>query len=116
MRNRHFAWTAVLVMILLALAGTACAEEWTCPVCGQTGNTGNFCPACGAKAPEAGWFCPECGQENTGNFCINCGARKPDGEAPADPPPRADVNPFLEQIPDETDRVKIVVDTADATS
>ena len=45
MRNRYFAWMAALVMILLALAGTACAEEWTCPVCGQTGNTGNFCPS-----------------------------------------------------------------------
>ena len=116
MRNRYFAWMAALVMILLALAGTACAEEWTCPVCGQTGNTGNFCPACGTKAPAAGWFCPECGQENTGNFCINCGAQKPGSETPTEPAAQAAVNPYLEQIPGETDRVKVSVDTVDATS
>ena len=38
--------------------------------------TGNFCPECGAKKPEAGWTC-SCGQLNKGKFCSNCGSRKP---------------------------------------
>ena len=27
---------------------------WTCPDCGKTGNTGEFCEDCGAKKPEGG--------------------------------------------------------------
>lgn len=30
------------------------AGGWTCPECGKTGNTGNFCDDCGAKKPSAG--------------------------------------------------------------
>ena len=66
------------------------ADGWTCPDCGTTGNTGNFCASCGAKKPEPqpaaadGWTCPECGATgNTGNFCQSCGAKKPDPNAAA---------------------------------
>ena len=65
----------------------AAAGSWTCPECGKTGNTGNFCDDCGAKKPGTGssasaaagsWTCPECGRTgNTGNFCADCGAKKP---------------------------------------
>ena len=59
------------------------ADGWTC-ACGQAGNTGKFCQACGAKKPEpkpaaAGWKCA-CGAEVTGNFCPECGAKKPADE------------------------------------
>lgn len=49
---------------------------WTCPNCGQSGNTGNFCGECGTKRPDpAGpWTCPSCGHpDNKGKFCENCG-------------------------------------------
>ena len=29
-------------------------DDWTCPMCGQTGNTGNFCPTCGTARPGSG--------------------------------------------------------------
>lgn len=45
--------------------------------CGAT-VTGNFCPECGSKRPETGWTCT-CGQVNMGRFCSNCGAKKPAG-------------------------------------
>ena len=49
---------------------------WTCS-CGQKGNNGNFCPACGAKKPEnESWTC-SCGNVCQGNFCPSCGAKKP---------------------------------------
>lgn len=68
---------------------------WTCPNCGATGNTGNFCKECAAKKPSAsaesaknqsaastGWTCPACGHEgNTGKFCNDCGAKKPEESA-----------------------------------
>ena len=52
---------------------------WKC-ACGAVA-TGNFCPECGAKKPEAenGWQCA-CGAVNKGKFCQNCGAKKPEGE------------------------------------
>ena len=59
------------------------AGSWTC-ACGQSGNTGNFCTACGRPKPQtaAAWTCPKCGQAgNTGNFCSNCGA--PRSQVPA---------------------------------
>lgn len=49
---------------------------WTCPNCGQSGNTGNFCGECGTKRPDpAGpWTCPTCGHPgNKGKFCEECG-------------------------------------------
>lgn len=68
---------------------------WTCPACGATGNTGNFCKECAAKKPSAsaetttnssatstGWTCPACGHSgNTGKFCNDCGAKKPEESA-----------------------------------
>jgi membrane protease subunit (stomatin/prohibitin family) len=50
------------------------AGSWTCS-CGNV-NTGNFCPNCGAKKPDAGWTC-SCGTVNSGNFCTQCGSPRP---------------------------------------
>ena len=36
--------------VLTSAAGES--EEWTCPSCGQTGNTRNFCRTCGNQKPE----------------------------------------------------------------
>ena len=58
----------------------AAPAGWTC-ACGQTGVTGNFCPECGTKKPEAqvdGWTC-SCGAVNKGKFCAECGKPKPAG-------------------------------------
>lgn len=47
----------IMACILAAalLLGAACAlgegQSWTCPDCGQTGNTGNFCPNCACPRP-----------------------------------------------------------------
>ena len=57
-------------------AAQAAADSWKC-TCGATA-TGNFCPECGAKNPNAGWTC-SCGAVNKGKFCTQCGAKKPDG-------------------------------------
>ena len=72
------------------------ASGWNCS-CGQTGNTGKFCTACGKPKPEAPgvWVC-SCGAKNTGKFCSECGKPKPAakcsscGWEPADPaqPPK----------------------------
>ncbi|MDO4740967.1 MAG: SPFH domain-containing protein [Eubacteriales bacterium] len=55
------------------------ADGWKCS-CGATA-TGNFCPQCGSKKPEApaGWKC-SCGATATGNFCPQCGAKKPEAQ------------------------------------
>ena len=90
----------------MAGAAPAAPAGWTCS-CGQGGNTGKFCGACGKpkEEPKAGWtcscghagntgkFCAECGKPqqaaapagwtcscgavNQGQFCANCGAKKP---------------------------------------
>ena len=80
--------TACFLFLTLILAAALClsalADEgaWTCPSCGQKGNTGNFCPACGTAKPKEDWTCSACGQKgNTGNFCINCGASR-EGSSP----------------------------------
>ncbi len=94
----------ILCCILTALLlGAACAladgGSWVCPQCGLTGNTGNFCPTCACPRPAEGWACPQCGQTgNTGSFCTACAFPKPVQGA---------VSPWLEQIPGETDRVKV---------
>ena len=62
-----------------AAAPAAPAAGWDC-ACGQKGNTGNFCSACGK--PKAvpvradSWTC-SCGATVNGNFCPECGARRP---------------------------------------
>ena len=56
------------------------ASGWTCS-CGQTGNTGKFCTACGKPRPEAGWVC-SCGAHNTGKFCSECGKPRPAAKCP----------------------------------
>ena len=58
------------------------ASGWTC-ACGQSGNTGKFCTACGKPRPEAPtvWVC-SCGAKNSGKFCSECGKPKPAGKCP----------------------------------
>ena len=51
-------------------------NTWKCS-CGHVAS-GNFCPECGAKKPDASWTC-SCGTVNKGKFCSNCGAKKPSG-------------------------------------
>ena len=99
-----------MIMILCCLSGSAALADgsWTCPNCGQEGNTGNFCGNCAAARPSEEWVCPNCGQVNTTNFCTNCAAAKPSGEQPAEAAPAA-VNDQLEQIPGESDHVKVKV-------
>lgn len=103
---------AVALVFMLAF-GTGCSladsGEWTCPDCGKTGNTDNFCSHCGAKRPESGWTCPDCGKTgNTDQFCTYCGAKKPSQN-------KQKVDQQLEQIPGETDRVKICLKSVEAS-
>ena len=50
--------------------------SWDCKKCGKTGNTGKFCPECGAPKQDV-WVCQHCGKkDNTGNFCTECGSPK----------------------------------------
>ena len=58
------------------------ASGWAC-ACGQSGNTGKFCTACGKPRPEAPtvWVC-SCGAKNSGKFCSECGKPKPAGKCP----------------------------------
>lgn len=59
------------------------AAGWTCPSCGQAGNTGKFCTNCGqpnpanAAAAAVLWTCPACGTQNSGKFCSECGTARP---------------------------------------
>lgn len=110
---------AMLALALILGTVGALAEEWTCPVCEQEGNTGNYCSYCGTAKPAADWTCSACGQEgNTGNFCPNCGAAKPAANigllSPAEP--EEEENDSLEQIPGETGRVKVNPVRIDASS
>ena len=67
------------------------AAGWKC-ACGQSGNTGKFCTACGAPKPEVPtvWVC-SCGTKNSGKFCSECGKPRPAAQCancgwkPADP-------------------------------
>jgi len=64
--------------------GAPAANTWTCPQCGKSDNTANFCGNCGTKKPEPKpaadtWTCPQCGKaDNTANFCGNCGTKRPE--------------------------------------
>lgn len=48
------------------------AATWDC-ACGAKGNTGKFCPECGAASE---WTC-SCGTVNKGKFCSECGNKRP---------------------------------------
>lgn len=94
----------LLILVFCCVSVCAAAEGvWTCPDCGQEGNSQNFCTNCGAPRPaESGeWTCPSCGNEgNTQNFCPACGAARP--EASAAPVPQGDVFisvPGLDDLP-----------------
>ena len=39
------------LLLILPIFAFSESEPWTCPSCGQTGNTGNFCPNCAAGRP-----------------------------------------------------------------
>ena len=102
----------VCCILIGLLLGAVCAladnGSWACPQCGQAGNTGNFCSNCACPRPNEGWLCPQCGQAgNTGNFCSNCACPKPS---------QAAVNEGLEQLPGETDRVKVRVGGVSASA
>ena len=44
--------TAMLIAVVMILGiSSALAAGWTCPNCGQKGNSGAFCPSCGAAKP-----------------------------------------------------------------
>ena len=36
-------------------------EEWTCPECGQIGNTRKYCTHCGKQLLDEAILCPGCG-------------------------------------------------------
>ena len=105
----------VLLLALCACGAFADSGDWTCPNCGQEGNTGNFCSNCATARPAGDWTCPNCGQAgNTGNFCSNCATARPGTAVP--PEPEQYVDETLEQIPGETDRVKICLEGVEASS
>ena len=84
MAKRLTAILMVLALCCLSIYAGAETESWTCPKCGQEGNTGNFCGNCAEPRPVStgdSWTCPKCGQEgNTGNFCGNCAEPRPEKE------------------------------------
>ena len=111
-------WIALLLALMMILPLCAHAESgWTCPSCGQTNNTGNFCPNCASPRPSAEWNCPSCGQTgNTGNFCSNCAAPRDQGTVSAPEVRSAVVDPTLEQIPGEAERGKVIPTDISASS
>ncbi len=104
----------ILAVMLLLSAGAAGAEKWICPDCGQEGNSGNYCETCGAARLVSGaWTCPGCGRTgNTGNFCPDCGSARPEAVKTKG---QGSVNPNLEQIPGETEKVKVRLISVDAS-
>ena len=101
----------ILLLVIFSLSvAMADGNVWTCPNCGLTGNTGNFCTNCGTAAPAATWTCTHCGRTgNTGNFCPECGyAASYSG--------KGIVDTGLEQIPGESSQVKVKVAYVTASS
>ena len=64
---------------------------------------------CAAQADSpSNWTCTNCGQTgNQGNFCPNCGAPAPSSSS---------ASSALEQIPGETNRVKVRLQSVSANS
>ena len=62
----------------VAATTEAKADTWECPGCHNT-VSGNFCPECGTKRPEAPAkkFCTNCGKEvkDGAKFCPECGTK-----------------------------------------
>ena len=104
----------IMALGLGILTGTAVAEAWSCPECGQEENNGNFCTNCGAAKPAGSeWTCPGCNMAgNTGNFCPNCGTARPGKSGTEE---QENANPNLEQIPGETDKVMVRLISVDAS-
>ena len=69
---------AIVIACVLLITSAALADAWICPKCGQTGNTGNFCPNCATARPSTTkWTCQVCGATgNTGNYCPYCASPK----------------------------------------
>lgn len=80
-------WTALTLLLLLAILPAA------------------------APAEAGNWLCPNCGQESSGNFCSNCATPRPEGGTEG-----TAVDGHLEQIPGETDWVKVIPFQAEASS
>ena len=107
---KKFVFRLLAIILILCLRTPVLAEDpWTCPGCGQEGNTGNFCSNCATPRPADEWTCPNCGQEgNSGNFCSNCATPRTGINAAAVPVTALPtVNEHLEQIPGETEKVKV---------
>lgn len=71
--------TIALALTLVMILSAVCFADgsWTCPSCGQEGNTGKFCSECGTKKPDDTWTCAVCGKnDNTNKFCEECGSAK----------------------------------------
>ena len=70
---RILAAALILLLMLTAFLAQAESAEWVCQSCGLTGNTGNFCPECGAARPSEDWTCPSCGaiHDRDKNAAIN---------------------------------------------
>lgn len=49
--RKLFALAAAL--LLFSVCAAAETAEWTCPMCGQSGNSGNFCTMCGTARPDS---------------------------------------------------------------
>ena len=52
-KNMRNALAAALILVMVSAVCLAAGthEPWTCPQCGKTDNTGNYCGDCGHPAP-----------------------------------------------------------------
>ena len=80
--KRYVFWLLAIILILSLQSPVLAEDTWTCPGCGQGGNTGNFCSNCATPRPG-----------------INAAA------VPA--MVSSAVNAHLEQIPGVTNKVKV---------
>ena len=116
---KKYVFRFLVIILILSLRGLVLAEDtWMCPSCGQEGNTGNYCSNCATPRPADEWICPNCGQEgNAGNFCSNCATPRTSIDAATVPMTvQPAVNDHLEQLPGETDKVKVCHTGVEASS